>query len=207
MCKPIVHMDRGNPVFRNLVSGWRCFEYTVLAFSRGQPICVLCVLMTPSPFNLLTPQRLTTTTTTTTADYMLVFVLQKMLSLVVECESQQQFDLIISPHKRFWFSSTGHFCRLLLLLSVCIQRRSFMSRLQWIQLDSKILEMMPTGGKECVGTCGHVLSMNNVSCVFTSLFCCRPVSALTLKGHSLRPGYTSNSHAAKIRNSFFFLCC
>ena len=46
--------------------------------------------------------------TTTTADYMLVFMLHKILSLscnlhafhVVECESQQQFDLITSPHKK-----------------------------------------------------------------------------------------------------------
>ena len=29
--------------------------------------------------------------------------------LVVECESQQQFDLIIGPHKRFWFPWTSHF--------------------------------------------------------------------------------------------------
>lgn len=45
--------------------------------------------------------------------------------------------------------------------------------------------------------------MNNVSCVFTSLYCCRPVRALTLKGHSLRPGSTSFSHAAKIRKKIF----
>ena len=49
---------------------------------------------------------------------MLVFVLQKILSRtrpVVECELQQ-FDLIISPHKRFWFPCTSHFCLLLLVL-------------------------------------------------------------------------------------------
>ena len=33
--------------------------------------------------------------------------------LVVECESQQQFDLIIGPHKRFWFPCTSHFRHLL----------------------------------------------------------------------------------------------
>ena len=46
------------------------------------------------------------------ADYMLVFVLQKILSLtclVVECVSQQQFGLIIGPHKQFWFPCTNHF--------------------------------------------------------------------------------------------------
>ena len=35
--------------------------------------------------------------------------------LVVECESQQQFDLIIGPHKQFWFPCTSHF-RLLLVV-------------------------------------------------------------------------------------------
>ena len=52
------------------------------------------------------------------ADYMLVYVLQKILSisrLVVERESQQQFDLIIGPHKLFLFPCTSHF-RLLLVV-------------------------------------------------------------------------------------------
>ena len=51
---------------------------------------------------------------------MLVFVLQKILSLtclVVKCKSQQQFDLITGPHKRFWFPCTSHFHLLLLVFS------------------------------------------------------------------------------------------
>ena len=74
----------------------------------------------PLAFNLLTPRRLITTTTTTVADYMLVFVLQKILSLtclVVKCKSQQQFDLITGPHKRFWFPCTSHFRLLFLVFS------------------------------------------------------------------------------------------
>ena len=39
----------------------------------------------------------------------------QLTRLVVECESQQQFDLIIGPHKRFWFPCTSHF-RLLLVV-------------------------------------------------------------------------------------------
>ena len=39
----------------------------------------------------------------------------QLTHLVVECESQQQFDLIIGRHKRFWFPCTRR-CRLLLLV-------------------------------------------------------------------------------------------
>ena len=39
----------------------------------------------------------------------------QLTHLVVECESQQQFDLINGPHKQFWFPRTSHF-RLLLVV-------------------------------------------------------------------------------------------
>ena len=40
--------------------------------------------------------------------------------LVVECESQQQFDLIIGPHKRFWFPCTSHFHLLLVVFGFSV---------------------------------------------------------------------------------------
>ena len=50
------------------------------------------------------------------ADYMLVFVPQTILNLilqltplVVECESQQHFNLINSPHKGFWIPCNSYF--------------------------------------------------------------------------------------------------
>ena len=82
---PIVHMDPVNPapvntLFWNLVSGWK------------NPKCCPCILVwtamyqwhhrpTPRPL-AFDPPRLIITTTTTMVDYMLVFVPQKILSLL-----------------------------------------------------------------------------------------------------------------------------
>ena len=74
--------------------------------------------LTPWPLasDLWTPRhRITTTTTTTMADYCLCLCVLQLTHLVVECESQQQFDLIIGPHKRFWFPCTSHFHYLLVV--------------------------------------------------------------------------------------------
>ena len=43
----------------------------------------------------------------------------QLTCLVVECESQQQFDLVIGPHKRFWFPCTSH-CRLLVVFGFSV---------------------------------------------------------------------------------------
>ena len=40
----------------------------------------------------------------------------QLTRLIVECESRQQFGLIIGPHKRFWFLCTRHFHLLLLVV-------------------------------------------------------------------------------------------
>ena len=40
----------------------------------------------------------------------------QLTHLVVQRESQQQFDLINGPHKRFWFLCPSHFHLLLLLV-------------------------------------------------------------------------------------------
>ena len=105
-------------------------------------------------------------------DYMLVFVLEKILSvlgllgqnIMLLCQYAEQKSIMDNQLAIFivWF---------LLLLSVCIQRASFMhmlhlffsifgefqtppigwnmnysvlSRFQWIRLDASILEMMPS---------------------------------------------------------------
>ena len=57
------------------------------------------------------------TTTTTVADYCLCSCFLQLTCIVFECESQQQFDLIIASHKQFWFPCTSHF-HLPLLCSV-----------------------------------------------------------------------------------------
>ena len=48
----------------------------------------------------------------------------QLTCLVVECESQQQFDLMTGPYKRFWFPCTRHFHLLLLVFgfssTVCL---------------------------------------------------------------------------------------
>ena len=72
-------------------------------------------------------------TTITMADYGLCSCFLQITRLIVECESQQQFDLIVDPYKGFWFPCARHFrLRLLvfLLLSVCKQRASFMRMLR-----------------------------------------------------------------------------
>ena len=44
----------------------------------------------------------------------------QLTCLVVECESQQQFDLINGPHKRFWFPCTSHFHLLLVVFGFSV---------------------------------------------------------------------------------------
>ena len=101
----------------------------------------------PSTSDLWTPWHLIATTTTM-VDYCLCFL--QRTRLVVECESQQQFDLIINPHKRFWFPCTSHFCfRILLLLSVCKQRAGFMRMLRlFFSIFGEF--QAPPRGLECV---------------------------------------------------------
>ena len=73
---------------------------------------------TPRPLasDLWTLQSLITTTTTTTmADDCLCSCFLQLARLVVACEAQQQFDLIIGPHKSFWFPCASHFCLFLLV--------------------------------------------------------------------------------------------
>ena len=49
------------------------------------------------------------------ADHCFCLCFLQLTRLVVGCESLQQFDLIIDPHKRFWFPCTSHFPLLLLV--------------------------------------------------------------------------------------------
>ena len=130
------------------------------------------------PLDLWNLWRLITTTTITMADYCLCSCFLQCTRLVVECESQQQFDLIIDPHKRFWFPWTSHFHRLLVFgfSFYCLKSKhcacsvssspflvnfkrhleawnvnySVLSRFQWFRVDPNIHEMMPrkTEGKK-----------------------------------------------------------
>ena len=74
------------------------------------------------PLDLWTLRHSISTTTTTTADYCLCSCFLLLTRLVVECESQQQFDLIIDPHKWFWFPCTCHYCLHLVVFgfSICL---------------------------------------------------------------------------------------
>ena len=80
----------------------------------------------PFPYGNALQCKCTCFATTTTADYCLCSCFLQLTCLVVECELQQQFNLIIGPHKRFWSPSTSHFH---LLATVCIQCTSFMRML------------------------------------------------------------------------------
>ena len=118
---PIVKMDPANALYWNLVSGWKHFKTLPLCSCldsksthfeyqwrhRHRPTPQLLA------FNPLTPRQLIKTTTM--ADYMLVFVLQKILSPLGSL-GQRVINLIIGPHKRFWFPHTSHFHLLLLVL-------------------------------------------------------------------------------------------
>ena len=44
----------------------------------------------------------------------------QLICIIVECESQQQFGLIIGPHKRFWFPCTSHFHLLLVVFGFSV---------------------------------------------------------------------------------------
>ena len=121
------------------------------------------------------PRRLITTTTTTMADYCLCSCFLQITRLVVECESQQQFDLIIGPYKRSRFSCTSTFSSssyyfvILLLLSVCKQRASFTRMLCLVFSVFGEFRMPPRGpGYELqrfesfsVDPCGRKYSWNN----------------------------------------------
>ena len=92
----------------------------------------------------------------------------QLTRLVVECESQQQFDLIIGPHKRFWFPCTRRFHLLLAVFSFSVYclfvysifgecqappigwniNYSVFGRFQRIRADANILETMPRKTEE-----------------------------------------------------------
>ena len=168
---PIVHMDPVNQVLKPGLKMEKS-ENAALASSCGQQIC-----HRPSPrplaFDLLTLRRLITATTTTTMeDYMLVLVLQKILSLselleqniLLLCHYAEQKRIMDNPLAIFvcFFlcsvsSSTvclyTSFMRMLRLFfsifgefqvpPIWDMNYSVLSRLQWIHSDANILETMP----------------------------------------------------------------
>ena len=97
-------------------------------FSRGQRIRILCKTMTPTPhpstsgLQPLKPAKSRNNNNNNGGLHACVRAAKdiepflKLTCLVVECESQQQFDLINCPQKQFWFPCTNHCRRLLVVL-------------------------------------------------------------------------------------------
>ena len=115
----------------------------------------------PLAFNLLTPLCLITTTTTTTpmAEYMLAFVLQKVLSLlgllgqniILLChyaEQNRRMDNHIRHIVFWWISSTTYRPGIWTTACWVIYNGSI-----WMQIFLKWCQ----GRKDCFGTCGHCL--------------------------------------------------
>ena len=125
---PIVHVDPVNTLFLNLVSGWKNWKCHPCALGWTANLYTLCIdeAIGP-PLDLWTPQRLITTTRTTTmADYMLVFMLQKIWSLL-ELLGKILCCSATTLSEKVWSSSCC--VRFLRLLSACIQCTSFMHML------------------------------------------------------------------------------
>ena len=82
-------------------------ENTALPFSCGRQIRILSKTMTPSPHP-------STSEPTSGGLHARVHAAEdigpflQLNRLVVECESQQRFDRITGPDKRFWFPCTSH---------------------------------------------------------------------------------------------------
>ena len=95
-------------------------ENAALPFSSGQQIWILSKTMSPSPHpstSCLWPLNPATSHNNNNNNGGLrarvcatedIEPFLQLTRLIVECESQQQFDLITGPHKRFWFPCTSH---------------------------------------------------------------------------------------------------
>ena len=105
-------------------SAWKCTflkpglrveksENAALAFLCGQWICILSVSMMPTPHpstsSLWPLNPAMSHNNNDNGGLLLVFMFLATYS------SQQQFNLIIGPHKQFWFPCTSNF-RLLLIV-------------------------------------------------------------------------------------------
>ena len=163
---PIIQMDPVNALFWNLVSGWKHLKTPPLRSHVDGESAYFAYwwhhrpIPRPLAFNLLTPWHLITTTTTTMADYMLVFVLQKILSLL---ELVGQSVMLLCNYAEQKSHCTSHFHLPLVVFGfsfycLFVYSTSFLanlkslSRLQWIHLDANILQPKPrkTGGKKIV---------------------------------------------------------
>ena len=98
-------------------------ENAALPFSCGQRICIL----SPSTSSLWPLNPVTSHNNNNNgglhacvcaAEDIEPFL--QLTCLVVECELQQQFDLIIGPHKRFWFPCISHFLPLVVVFGFSV---------------------------------------------------------------------------------------
>ena len=149
-------------------------ENAALAFSCGQLISILSIALTPSPHPstsnlwLLTPRRLITTTTTTMVDYMLVFVLQKILSLFLLC-SVSPSTVCLYTARRFYAHAPSLLC--FLWISSATYRPGIWTKACWAVYNGSIWTQIflkrcqgRRGKKDCFGTCGHGLSVLKSCC-------------------------------------------
>ena len=102
---PIVHTDPENTLFWNRVSGWRNLKTQPSRFHTIAPPLDLW------PLNPVTSHNNNNNNGGLHARVLAAEDIQPFLQLtllVVECEWQQQFDLINGPHQRFRFLCTRH---------------------------------------------------------------------------------------------------
>ena len=115
-----------NALLWNRVSGWKNPKMLPLCSRVDGKSAYFaywwrhCPTPWPLASDLWTLRRLITTTTTSMADYGLCSCFLQLTRLVVKHESQQQFSLIIGPHKRLWFPCTSHFHLLLVVFGFSV---------------------------------------------------------------------------------------
>ena len=118
--RPTVHTDPENAATENAlfwkqVSGWKNQKTQPSCFHVDGESAYFPKRWhhhpTPQPLaSDLWNLRCLITTTTTMADYCLCSCFLQLTRLVVKCESQQQFNLVIDSHKCFWFPCTSTSC-------------------------------------------------------------------------------------------------
>ena len=130
----IVLADRPHGSWKHtfLTTGLKVEKFEALPFSCGQWICILSETMTPSPHpstSCLRPLNPTMSHNNNNNNGGLHACVRaaediepflQLTRLVVEWESQQQFDLIKGPHERFWFPCTSHFHILLVVFGFSV---------------------------------------------------------------------------------------
>ena len=107
-------------------------ENAALPFSCGWRICILSKTMMPSPHPATSHNNNNNNNNNNGRLHARVHAAEdiepflQLTHLVVECELQQQFNLINGPHKRFWFPCTSHFHLLVVIFSFSVYSLFFL---------------------------------------------------------------------------------